>query len=62
MDDIHKTIKKRFDMADTKVEKETKKMRENMMKQHDEGKNSNTIMQANNMKMQQNIGRMDDTL
>ena len=51
MDDIHKTIKKRFDMADTKVEKETKKMRENMMKQHDEGKNANTIMQANNMKM-----------
>ena len=51
MNDIHKNIKKRLDMSEQKVDKETKKMRDNMMKQHDEGKNANTIMQANNMKM-----------
>ena len=51
MNDIHKNIKKRLDMSEQKVDKETKKMRDNMMKQHDEGKNANTIMQHNNMKM-----------
>ena len=38
MNDMHQSIKKRFDMVDSKVEKETKKMREQMMTQHNEGK------------------------
>ena len=42
MDDSSKTIKKRFEMVEQKLDRELKKMRENMMKQHDESKNANT--------------------
>ena len=51
MDDMNRALKKRFDMVDTKLEKENKKMRENMMKQHDEGKSSNALVQNANLKM-----------
>ena len=49
-------------MVDTKLEKENKKMRENMMKQHDETKGSTLLMQAANFKMAQSVGKMDDLL
>ena len=49
MDDINKTIKKRFEMTEIKADKELKKIRENMMKQHDESKNANTLVQNANL-------------
>lgn len=49
MDDINKTIKKRFEMTEQKADKELKKIRENMMKQHDESKNANTLVQNANL-------------